>query len=276
MHPHHFLETFISLYQGLLVAQMVENPHNAGDRGLILLLGRSLEKGMGSHSSTLAWEFHGQRRWQATVHGVGCRVGRDQRLNTGTSTRALYDVIGSRNVSREKGPWGLCVQYFLFYRWRNWDSQCGYVACSRSLRLKKAMNLGFLYSGLEASFWKNVGVLGKQYDCLLETEAIFHHDGHEYIYVTFIYCCYGSVSFQNVKNQHPFPHLYSCMNFSSAEFCESGCLCFLFISWSHCFSRWIYFSIWNSYLGTSLKMLKNQTVFLFGNFPCTLLCDFSV
>ena len=29
-----------------------------------------LEKGMATHSSILAWNTHGQRTWQATVHGI--------------------------------------------------------------------------------------------------------------------------------------------------------------------------------------------------------------
>ena len=36
-------------------------PDSAGDVGLIPGLGRSLEKEMGTHSSVLAWETHGQR-----------------------------------------------------------------------------------------------------------------------------------------------------------------------------------------------------------------------
>ena len=44
---------------------MVKNPPaNAGvtkDMGLILGLGRSLEEGMATHSSILAWRIHGQR-----------------------------------------------------------------------------------------------------------------------------------------------------------------------------------------------------------------------
>ena len=41
---------------------VVKNPPaNAGDMGSIPGLGRSLGEGIATHSSTLAWEIHGQR-----------------------------------------------------------------------------------------------------------------------------------------------------------------------------------------------------------------------
>ena len=43
---------------------------NVGDPGSISESGRSLEKGMATHSSFLPGEFHGQRSLQATVHVV--------------------------------------------------------------------------------------------------------------------------------------------------------------------------------------------------------------
>lgn len=68
-----------------------------------------------------------------------------------------------------------------------------------SWRLNRNKNLGFLYSSLEASFWKSVGVLGNNMIVCLRLKLSLHHDGYECMYVSFIYCCYGSVSFQNVK-----------------------------------------------------------------------------
>ena len=44
-----------------LMAQIVESTCNAGDLGLILGSGKSPENEMGTHSSILAWEIHGQR-----------------------------------------------------------------------------------------------------------------------------------------------------------------------------------------------------------------------
>ena len=44
---------------------------NAGDVGLIPGLGRSLEEGMATHSSVLAWRISMDRgAWLATFHGV--------------------------------------------------------------------------------------------------------------------------------------------------------------------------------------------------------------
>ena len=44
---------------------------NVGDLGLIPGLGRSLEEGMATHSSTLAWRIPMDRgAWWAEVHGV--------------------------------------------------------------------------------------------------------------------------------------------------------------------------------------------------------------
>ena len=48
-----------------------ESACSAGDPGLILGLGRSPEKGMGTHSSILAWRIPMDRGvWRATVHGI--------------------------------------------------------------------------------------------------------------------------------------------------------------------------------------------------------------
>ena len=48
-----------------------ESSHNVGDLGSITGLGRSLEEGLGTHSSILAWRTHMDRGvWQAVVHGV--------------------------------------------------------------------------------------------------------------------------------------------------------------------------------------------------------------
>ena len=56
------------------VALVVKNPPaNAGDRrdaGLIPGLGRSLDEGMATHSSILAWRIPWTEAWQATVHRV--------------------------------------------------------------------------------------------------------------------------------------------------------------------------------------------------------------
>ena len=43
-----------------------ESACNAGDQVRRI----PLEKKMATHSSILAWRIHGQRPWQATVHGV--------------------------------------------------------------------------------------------------------------------------------------------------------------------------------------------------------------
>ena len=44
---------------------------NVGDLGSIPGLGRSLEEGMATHSSILAWRIPMDRRaWRATLHGV--------------------------------------------------------------------------------------------------------------------------------------------------------------------------------------------------------------
>ena len=48
-----------------------ESTCNAGDMGLIPGLGRTLEEGMATHSSILAWSIPMNRgAWRATVHGV--------------------------------------------------------------------------------------------------------------------------------------------------------------------------------------------------------------
>ena len=48
-----------------------ESACNAGGLGLIPGLGRSLEEGMATHSSILAWRIPVDRRaWWAMVHGV--------------------------------------------------------------------------------------------------------------------------------------------------------------------------------------------------------------
>ena len=48
-----------------------ESACSAGDPGLILGLGRSPEKGMGTHSSILAWRIPMDRGvWRATVREV--------------------------------------------------------------------------------------------------------------------------------------------------------------------------------------------------------------
>ena len=48
---------------------MVKSACNAGDTGSIPGLGRSLEKGMATHSSILGWRMD-RRVWQAIVHWV--------------------------------------------------------------------------------------------------------------------------------------------------------------------------------------------------------------
>ena len=48
-----------------------ESTCNVGDLGLIPGLGRSLEEGMATHSSILAWRIPMDREnWRATVHGM--------------------------------------------------------------------------------------------------------------------------------------------------------------------------------------------------------------
>ena len=44
-------------HMGFPHGSTVKNPANAGDMGLIPGLGRSLEKGMATHSSILAWRI---------------------------------------------------------------------------------------------------------------------------------------------------------------------------------------------------------------------------
>ena len=54
-----------------------ESACNAGDLGSIPGSGRSLEKGMATHSSILAWRIHGQRT-QGGLQFMGSqRVGHD-------------------------------------------------------------------------------------------------------------------------------------------------------------------------------------------------------
>ena len=70
---------------------MIKNPPaNEGDirnTGSIPGLGRSLEKGMASHSSILAWRSPMDRGgWQATVHAVAKRWTKLKRLSTHAST----------------------------------------------------------------------------------------------------------------------------------------------------------------------------------------------
>ena len=56
-------------FPGGLVSK--ESACNARDLGLIPRLGRSLEEGMATHSSILAWRIPVDRgAWWATVHGV--------------------------------------------------------------------------------------------------------------------------------------------------------------------------------------------------------------
>ena len=56
-------------FPGGLVSK--ESACNARDLGLITRLGRSLEEGMATHSSILAWRIPvGRGAWWATVHGV--------------------------------------------------------------------------------------------------------------------------------------------------------------------------------------------------------------
>ena len=60
------------LYRASLVAQMVKNPP-AMQETWVQSLGweHSLEEGMATHSSVLAWRVPMDRiAWQATVHGV--------------------------------------------------------------------------------------------------------------------------------------------------------------------------------------------------------------
>ena len=50
---------------------MIKNPPaNAGDKGSIPGSGGSVEKGMATHSSILAWNPMDRGGWWATVHGV--------------------------------------------------------------------------------------------------------------------------------------------------------------------------------------------------------------
>ena len=54
-----------------LVAQIVKNPPAMQETQVQSLdLEDLLEKGMATHSSILAGEFHGQGVWLATVHGI--------------------------------------------------------------------------------------------------------------------------------------------------------------------------------------------------------------
>ena len=63
---------YIQYIWASLMAQMVKNP-SAMQKTWVPSLGweDSLEKGMATYSSILAWETAmGRRAWQATVHGV--------------------------------------------------------------------------------------------------------------------------------------------------------------------------------------------------------------
>ena len=82
-----------------LVAQLVKNPSASGDAVDVSSLGQEdlLKKGMGTHSSNLGWEFHGQRSWWATVHGVS----KSQKLSTHTYTYPKGDSPRGPAVSKQ-------------------------------------------------------------------------------------------------------------------------------------------------------------------------------
>ena len=88
---------------------------------------------MAPHSSTLAWRVpRTEAPGRPQSMGLVAELGMTERLNTSTSTRVLYDVIESRNVSRERGPED-CVSSTSCFADGEIEIQCGYVACSRWL-----------------------------------------------------------------------------------------------------------------------------------------------
>ena len=79
-----------------------ESACNAGDLGSIPGLGRSLEKGMATHSSILAWRIPRDRgAWQATGHGVAkiwtwLRDSAQTHNSYIMGTNQIYDLYGRK------------------------------------------------------------------------------------------------------------------------------------------------------------------------------------
>lgn len=127
---------------------------------------------------------------------------------------------------------------------------------------------GFSKSHSEVVIYKNVGVLENNETVSKRLQPTLYHDGHEYICL--IYFSLLCLHYFKMQTPQLSPSLGSCMNFRSAELCESSCLRCPFIPHDIVFSRCIFFShlefiLWEC---PSLRELKNQTVFIFCNFPC--------
>ena len=71
---------------GFLGSLVVKNlPANSGDTGSIPGSGRSLEEGMATQPSILAWRIPMDRgAWRATVHEVATELNVTERLNNST------------------------------------------------------------------------------------------------------------------------------------------------------------------------------------------------
>ena len=79
-----------------------ESACNAGDLGSIPGLGRSLEEGMATHFSILAWRISLDRgAWWATVHGVE-RVGHN--LATKLPPQVIIERSGGQVYTARKKP----------------------------------------------------------------------------------------------------------------------------------------------------------------------------
>ena len=80
-----------------------ESTCHVGDLGSIPGLGRSLEEGMGTHSSALAWRIPvGRGAWRAAVPGVAQGQTRVHDRGTGHGTHSVCDGRG-RGDEKMKG-----------------------------------------------------------------------------------------------------------------------------------------------------------------------------
>ena len=84
---------WMGAHQASLVAQMVKKlTANAGDPGLILGSGRSLEKEMATHSSILAWRIP----WTEEPGGLRSMVLQKVRHDWATNTFIFFPLLASR------------------------------------------------------------------------------------------------------------------------------------------------------------------------------------
>ena len=102
-----------------LLVQTVKTAHNVGDLGSIPGSGRSLEKGMATHSVFLPGEFHGQRNL------VGYSPGGCKRVRRGwaTNTVSFPSVLVCQGCHNNQRLSSLNNRNFFSHSSRGWMSQ---------------------------------------------------------------------------------------------------------------------------------------------------------